>query len=298
MRARWRVRYGSPVNPPAVVIDDVPSDVPVSIADEPVEEATALQTGLEEYEQGEGLDEFNFADEFFDRLASEQVTGSLPDRDAGLCSFSTDEPKGFDFVDKGEGLNAGKGMSISHVARAAPDTVVTEALRLTDKKVVLFPWEKGRMAKIFGDQGRLETKRPKLHASGNSFVRINVEVSEGLKCKTALDVQPRMEDRAIYSGVVKHVLGGSYIEEREARRSQAVIQWWDLLRLDLNCSDPGRMALNEKGLADIYKNGTEIVDASLGVKSPNTVMKQTPLRDKSVQQLADQKHRWALASSS
>eukprot|EP00435_Cladocopium_sp_Y103_P035898 s2955_g9.t1 len=47
-----------------------------------------------------------------------------------------------------------------------------------------------------------------------------------------------------------------------------------MLRLDLNCSDPGRMALHEKGLADIYKNGVEILDASLGVKSPNTVMKR------------------------
>eukprot|EP00435_Cladocopium_sp_Y103_P039415 s2955_g10.t1 len=229
----WKVRYGNPVVPPALIADDTPSDAPVSIADEPVEEATALQTGQEEYEQGEGLDEFNFADEFFDRLASEQATGSFLDRDVGLGSFSTDEPKGFDFVDKGEDLNAGKGMSFSHVGRAAPATVVIrEALRLTDKKVVLFPWEKGRMAKIFGDQGRLEVKRPKLHASGNSFVRINVEVSDGLKCRTALDVQPQSEDRAIYSSVVRHVLGGSYIEERESRRAQAVLQWWDLLRLD------------------------------------------------------------------
>eukprot|EP00435_Cladocopium_sp_Y103_P072579 s1005_g40.t1 len=130
------------------------------------------------------------------------------------------------------------------------------------------------MARIFGDRGRLEPEKPRLHASSNSFVRLDVEVSEGLQCRTAVNVQPVEEDRTLYASVVKHVLGGSYIEEREAKRSHAVHQWWDLLRLDMRCSDPGWMALHEKGLADIFKNGVEILDASLGIKSPNTVMKR------------------------
>ena len=79
----------------------------------------------------------------------------------------------------------------------------------------------------------------------------------------------KLED-ALFVGVVKQIIGGSYMEERDAKRDMAVRSWWDLLQLDMKCSDPGRTAMSEKGLVDIYKNGLEILDASLGVKSSNT----------------------------
>jgi len=177
------------------------------------------------------------------------------------------------FVEAGTDPSAQLG-SFSHVGKTAPDTIISEAIRLTDKKPVLYPWEKGRMARIFGDKGRLETKMPRLHASSNSFVKVQVQVGEGLQCAASIGVKPTRTDDALYTSVVKQVIGGSYIEERDAKRELAVRYWWDLLRLDMQCSDPGRIALREKGLADIYKNGLEILDASLGVKSPNTVMKR------------------------
>lgn len=40
------------------------------------------------------------------------------------------------------------------------------------------------------------------------------------------------------------------------------------------CSEPGRMAVKEKGLLDVYKCGLESLDASLCIKSPNTIMKR------------------------
>ena len=130
------------------------------------------------------------------------------------------------------------------------------------------------MSRIFGDRGRLESKMPRLQASSNSFVKVDVEVRQGLQCTAAIGVRPTRSDDALYSSVVKQVIGGSYVEERDAKRDLAVRAWWDLLRLDMLCSDPGRIAMQEKGLADIYRNGIEILDASLGVKSPNTVMKR------------------------
>lgn len=114
----------------------------------------------------------------------------------------------------------------------------------------------------------------KLHASSNSFVKVDVEVRRGLECTAAIGVRPTRTDNALYSKVVKQVLGGSYIEERDVKRDLGVRAWWDLLRFDMLCSDPGRIAMQEKGLSDIYRNGIEILDASLGVKSPNTVMKR------------------------
>jgi site-specific recombinase XerD len=53
-----------------------------------------------------------------------------------------------------------------------------------------------------------------------------------------------------------------------------VRQWWDLLRLNMSASDPGRAAVHEKGLSDIFKYGLELLDAVFGLKSPNTLLKR------------------------
>ena len=68
--------------------------------------------------------------------------------------------------------------------------------------------------------------------------------------------------------------GCSYAEERLSRREHAIRQWWDLLRYDLKCSDPGRTAASEHGQADVYRYGLEILDACFGLKSPNTLLKR------------------------
>ena len=62
------------------------------------------------------------------------------------------------FVDADGDVKPPEG-SFSHAGKAAPDSVISEAIRLTDKKPVLYPWEKGRMSRIFGDRGRLESKK-------------------------------------------------------------------------------------------------------------------------------------------
>ena len=101
-----------------------------------------------------------------------------------------------------------------------------------------------------------------------------MEVGVGLECTTKVGVRPTRTDDALYASSVKQVIGGSYIEERDQKRDLAVRAWWDLLRFNMNCSDPGRTAMKEKDMVEIYYNALDIVDASLGVKSPNTVMKR------------------------
>ena len=269
MRRRWQSQYRSGTES----LDDMPSNLPVNLDGE--------ESLLDEFlgQSPDGVDQ----------LVGQQQASAMgllfgPHSDDAFASGahqSLFEPaaesgnadSGVSFVEAGTDSAAQLG-SFSHVGKTAPDTIISEAIRLTDKKPVLYPWEKGRMARIFGDRGRLETKMPRLHASSNSFVKVHVQVGEGLQCAASIGVKPTRTDDALYTSVVKQVIGGSYIEERDAKRELAVRYWWDLLRLDMQCSDPGRIALREKGLADIYKNGIEILDASLGVKSPNTVMKR------------------------
>lgn len=88
--------------------------------------------------------------------------------------------------------------SFVKVADAVPPSVVSEAVRLTDKKALLYPWEKGRLGRIFGDQGRLSLKQPRLHPGANNFVKVDIAVSDGMHMASAVSVQPEARDRAIY----------------------------------------------------------------------------------------------------
>lgn len=53
------------------------------------------------------------------------------------------------------------------------------------------------------------------------------------------------------------------------QRDHAIRQWWDLLRLNMSMSDPGRVAVAEHGLADIFRYGIDLLDSIFGLKSPN-----------------------------
>ena len=74
--------------------------------------------------------------------------------------------------------------------------------------------------------------------------------------------------------VVKNIIGCSYEDERQSQRDHAIRQWWDLLKLNMSCSDPGRAAVHEHGLVDVYRYGIELLDAVFALKSPNTVPKR------------------------
>ena len=269
MRRRWQSQYRSGTKN----LDDMPSNMPVNLDGEESLVGEFLDRSPDGVDQLEGHQQASAVELLFGPHSDDAFAGGAHQSFFEPAAESGNAGSGVTFVEAGTD-SAEQSGSFSHVGKTAPDTIISEAIRLTDKKLVLYPWEKGRMARIFGDKGRLKTKMPRLHASSNSFVRVNVEVDEGLRCAASIGVRPTRTDDALYVGVVKQDIGGSYIEERDAKRELAVRYWWDLLRLDMQCSDPGRIALQEKGLADIYKNGIEILDASLGVKSPNTVMKR------------------------
>ena len=276
MRARWRDKYGS--KPPSQ--QDPGSGLPVTSEpdfEDALDEAVALAGddlfACNSSELPDHLREWELlseADEkalFLGMATAHHVPPILPFGDSGGTAH-------LNIVDKSEPAASAGSVVFEHRAASAPAPVVSEALRLTEKKVLKFPWEKGRLGRIFGDVGRLEPKRPRLHAGSNNFVQMNLELSSGAKCEGTVTVEAGVYNPAVYVSVVKQMPGCSYAEERSSRRDHAIRQWWDLLRYDLKCSDPGRTATAEHGLLDVYKYGIEILDACFGLKSPNTLLKR------------------------
>jgi len=95
-------------------------------------------------------------------------------------------------------------------------------------------------------------EKKRLHPGSNNFVKVDIAVSEGMRMDSSVSVQPEARDGAIFMSVVKNIVGCSYSEEREVQRDHAIRQWWDLLRLNMAMSDPGRVAVAEHGLVDVF----------------------------------------------
>ena len=232
MRKRWRSRAWSGIEEP----DSVPSALPVNLDyEESLHEEFAAaphSEGLhaEDTDQGNLMKQL-FGDDFHDGVFAEPSGATF--EPPVLQDFKS---RGVSFVEANENPRAHAG-PFSHVGKAAPDAVISEAIRLTDKKPVLFPWEKGRMAKIFGDRGRLEPKLPRLHTSSNSFVKVDVEVSEGLQCSASIGVRPTRTDDAIYSA-----LSSRSLEVPTLKSAMPSVNWQS--KLGRTCSDWTCFAVN------------------------------------------------------
>ena len=270
MRKRWKLKYGER----AVELDDSPSSMPVGFPGESTDDF---------FGEFNDVNPITGSGSSFEPLDS-NATGSdaqeaatafaFPPVAPGSLFMQVDTQDSVKYVDKSAVADTQESAKFEKVSTAVPPGIVSEALRLTDKRPLLYPWENGRLGRIFGEQGRLNLKRPKLHPGANNFVQVEVAVSDGLQLDGSVSVRHAPRDHTLYRSVVKNIVGCTYLEEREAQRDHAIRQWWDLLRLNLSMSDPGRAAVQEKGLSEVYRYGLELLDAVFGLKSPNTLLKR------------------------
>ena len=144
------------------------------------------------------------------------------DETAAVSENVQKKPK-LDFVDAAASSMGTDTRDFNPVSSGMPSDLVRDAIRL-DSKQALFPWEKGRLKAIFGERPLVESLVPKVKTSSNNFVQVNVAVGEGPSLRTAraIEVEHKTSDKALYMSAVKSFRGGSYIEERDIRRSSAV----------------------------------------------------------------------------
>lgn len=191
-----------------------------------------------------------------------------------------DEPVGkkrkYNVVDTAgtESTGPSSGHSTVAVEATMPAHLVHEAIRLTDNKQFKYPWEKGRLGRFFNGVARLEDRTSCIQPSTSNFVQINLEVGAGSRMQPSMTLQHQVLPDTLYVKAVKSFRGGSYIAERTERRQFAVKQWWEILLIDVQCSDPGRVATSEASADGINVVGQDIVDACFALKSPNTLLKR------------------------
>ena len=180
-----------------------------------------------------------------------------------------------DISSNGASANQGAVSDLSSNSMQVPSHVVDSAIRMTDKKQLLFPWEKGRLARFFSSNPTSSLPSlPKLQPSASNFVQLQMQVDDAAAVKGALHLEVDAPPKSIHATVVKARVGTSYLEERESKRSLSIKQWCELLSLDWNESDPGRLTVAECSDGNLHQYCIETLDACFGLKSPNTLLKR------------------------
>ena len=117
-----------------------------------------------------------------------------------------------------------------------------QAISNTDMGVFKFPWEKGRLAKIFGNEPAVKLKVPKLQPSSRNLLQMSVHVDAtgSLTAKPVLQDDTHSASRPMFLDVVKSTADVAEPVDRDEKRTQALKAWWTLLAHDLTSSAVGR----------------------------------------------------------
>lgn len=93
----------------------------------------------------------------------------------------------YTIVDKSPTDGAG-GDSLASVSQAVPDVLEKEAVRLTDSRQFKYPWEKGRLSKIFGGSDSALSLVPKIQPSAGNFVKLSINVDAEASLSSSMGV--------------------------------------------------------------------------------------------------------------
>ena len=99
-------------------------------------------------------------------------------------------------------------------------------------KVFKYPWEKGRLARIFGSESLVKIPKLKPKAGGVDPVHVEVAVGE-FGALFAAVLQPHAHDGSVFSQVVKKVEDVGMVEDKSQKRLDAVKSFWELLSFSL-----------------------------------------------------------------
>ena len=270
--------------------DESPSAAPVDVADEDAMEDDAFNEwefcsdDVEIVETAEtaflgcGLD------------IKEQSDGGSMQSDKGLLAGfahgpefrgsvpNLPPPKRSKYVvhDSSKGDVSGVPSSSSDMQRLSlPQHVISEAVRLTDTQQFKYPWEKGALGKFFDKKAEIVPDvKPRLQPGRGNFVKVQLDMDDSARATATMSVEPLETSCAIFAKVVKAMEGVSYLDERGARRDFAVRQWAELLSFNYMASGVGVTTHYECNDNNPLTYCCEMLGATFGLKSPNTLLKR------------------------
>ena len=149
-----------------------------------------------------------------------------------------------------------------------------DALLNTNLSVFKFPWEKGRLGKIFGPPTQIGVPVPKLSPGGRNFVQVGLSVSAGGHVDSTTMLKPKPQTTAAFVEVVRKVEDIEASDERARRRKRALEGFWQLLSVSMGSSSVGLKVSVEATIDTVQECSWRILDAIFAVKSPGTLLRR------------------------
>ena len=170
-----------------------------------------------------------------------------------------------------------EGDNVSHNLRMHVDhRQERQAVHNTDMKIFKYPWERGRLARIFGNDQPIAVKTPQLKLGPQNCLRMGLSVSESgsLEAKPIFKQDDSISAHAIFLDVVRSTGDRSEVADRDARRKKALESWWKLLSHSLVSSSVGLKVTVEANVDTVVDCALEILDATFAVKSAGTLFRR------------------------
>ena len=184
----------------------------------------------------------------------------------------------FDFIDDdndkadAEPVNIpvedGKGQaSSSSAGHGLPTSNLTaSAFRATEFNQFKFPWEKGHLRKVFGNDVGVPSM-PSMKPTARHFLPLKIVVDDHAKLTPEIEVADLSNPSAVFVQVVKKGSNVAYLQERKNKREHA-LTLWSLLSTCKKHSAVGRKITLEASEVDESDYAAEALDASFSLKSP------------------------------
>ena len=103
------------------------------------------------------------------------------------------------------------------------------ALLGTDMNVFKYPWEKGRLARIFGSEPLVKPPKLKLAPGGVNPVQLSLDVGSSGSVSAKAVVKAQTDDSAVFMQVVRKVEDVVMVADKKQKRETALRNFWELL---------------------------------------------------------------------
>ena len=149
-----------------------------------------------------------------------------------------------------------------------------DALLGTNLNVFKYPWEKGRVARIFGTEPLVKVPAMKLRPGGVNPIQINLSVGESGQVSAKAVVKPPAETSATFMQVVRKVDVVEEAVDKFQKRKNALQGFWELLSFSICSSTVGLKVTVEATADSVRECALNILDAVFAVKSPGTLCRR------------------------
>ena len=138
-----------------------------------------------------------------------------------------------------------------------------------------FPWEQGYLRAVFGSMPVLDDPPvPSLLSAPGSVFQDPSTIVAAQVLSVPGGAGGKITETPLFEKHIRRAPDVDFTEQRKLNLEIAIQRWWRFLKIDLSCSEIGRVVRREAPVADMDAYAQEVLSAVFSNKSPATLLKR------------------------